>query len=118
MQTNDLQALALKALDDLQAIDTTVIDVRPLTTVTDLMIVCTGRSSRHIKSIADNLVAQAKEHNVTYLHLEGDETSDWVLVDMGDIVVHIMLATARSFYDLESLWEPMSTLQMQVQEVR
>ncbi len=116
MQTNDLQNLAIKALDDLQAIDTTIIDVRPLTTVTDLMIICTGRSTRHIKSIADNLVAQAKQQQVDYLHIEGDETSDWVLVDMGDIVVHIMLATARSFYNLEALWEPMGVLQ--AQEVR
>src|SRR5580704_2522494 len=104
MQTNDLQKLALKALDDLQAIDTTIIDVRPLTTITDLMIICTGRSTRHIKSIADNLVAQAKQQNVSYLHIEGDETSDWILVDMGDIVVHVMLATARTFYNLEALW--------------
>lgn len=107
MQTNDLQALALKTLDDLQAIDTTVIDVRSLTCITDLMIICTGRSTRHIKSIADNLVAQAKKHQVAYLHTEGDETSDWVLVDLGDIVVHIMLATARRFYNLEALWEPL-----------
>ena len=116
MQTNDLQNLAVKALDDLQAIDTTVLDVRPLTTVTDLMIICTGRSTRHIKSIADNLVTQAKQQKVSYLHMEGDENCDWILVDMGDIVVHIMLATARSFYDLEALWEPMA--EMRVQEVR
>ncbi len=116
MHANDLQNIAVKALDDLQAIDTTIIDVRPLTTVTDLMIICTGRSSRHIKSIADNLVAQAKQHHVNYLHMEGDETSDWVLVDMGDVVVHIMLAATRAFYDLEALWEPMEELR--TQEVR
>ena len=116
MQTNDLQNLAVKALDDLQAIDTTIIDVRPLTTVTDLMIICTGRSSRYIKSIADNLVAQAKQQHVSYLHMEVDETSDWVLVDMGDVVVHIMLAATRTIYDLEALWEPMEELR--AQEVR
>ncbi|HSW70856.1 MAG TPA: RsfS/YbeB/iojap family protein, partial [Gammaproteobacteria bacterium] len=58
MQTNDLQKIALTALDDLQALDTSVIDVRPLTTITDLMIICTGRSTRHLKSIADHLVAE------------------------------------------------------------
>lgn len=116
MQTNDLQNLAVKALDDLQAIDTTIIDVRQLTTVTDLMIICTGRSTRHLKSIADNLVMQAKQQDVNYLHIEGNENSDWVLVDMGDVVVHIMLATTRDFYDLEALWEPMEELR--TQEVR
>ena len=116
MQTKDLQDIAVKALDDLQAIDMTIIDVRPLTTVTDLMIICTGRSTRHIKSIADNLVAQAKKQQVSYLHIEGDEDSEWILVDMGDIVVHIMLATTRTFYNLEALWEPLSELKMQ--EVR
>lgn len=112
MQTTDLQKIAVKALDDLQAIDTTIIDVRPLTTITDLMIICTGRSSRHIKSIADNLVTQAKLSQVSYLHVEGGEDSEWVLVDMGDIVVHIMLSTTRSFYNLEALWEPMGGLKM------
>jgi len=112
MQTKDLQEVAIKALDDLQAIDMTVIDVRPLTTITDLMIICTGRSTRHIKSIADNLVAQAKKHHIKDVHIEGDESSEWVLVDLGDIVVHIMLATTRSFYNLEALWEPLGELQI------
>lgn len=116
MQTKDLQEVAVKALDDLQAIDMTIIDVRPLTTITDLMIICSGRSTRHIKSIADNLVAQAKKHHVSDLHIEGDEDSEWVLVDMGDIVVHIMLPTTRAFYDLEALWEPLAELK--TQEVR
>ncbi len=113
MQTNDLQKIAMKALDDLQAIDTTIIDVRPLMTVTDLMIICTGRSTRHIKSLADNLVAQAKLHHVQDLHIEGGEDSEWTLVDLGDIVVHLMLPTTRSFYNLEALWEPMGELKLQ-----
>lgn len=110
MQTKHLQEIAVKALEDLQAIDTTVIDVRPLTTVTDIMIICTGRSTRHVKSIADNLIAQAKKNNVTYVHVEGDQDDEWVLVDMSDIVVHIMLANVRSFYNLETLWAPMNEL--------
>jgi len=113
MQTNDLQKIAKTALDDLQAMNTTVIDVRPLTTITDLMIICTGRSTRHIKSIADNLVASAKKNQVQDLHVEGGENSEWILVDMGDIVVHIMLASTRSFYNLEALWEPMGELRVQ-----
>jgi len=112
MQTKDLQKIALTALEDLQAIDTIIIDVRPLTTITDLMIICTGRSTRHLKSIADNLVAQAKKHQVSYLHTEGEET-EWILVDMGDIVVHIMLPATRCFYNLEGLWEPMGELKTQ-----
>lgn len=118
MQTKDLQDVALKALDDLKAIDTAVIDVRPLTTITDLMIICTGTSTRHVKSIADNLVAEAKKHNVSYLHVEGNLDDNWVLVDMGDIVIHIMLAATRRFYDLESLWEPMGMCELKVKEAR
>jgi ribosome-associated protein len=113
MQTKDLQEIALKALDDLQAIDTTVMDVRPLTTITDLMIICSGRSTRHVKSIADNLVTQAKKNHVNYLHIEGDQDDEWVLVDMGDIVVHIMLPEIRTFYNLEALWEPLTEMQAQ-----
>ncbi len=108
MQTKHLQEIAIKALEDLQAIDTTVIDVRPLTSITDVMIICTGRSSRHVKSIADNLVTQAKKNNVSYVHAEGDQDDEWVLVDMGDVVVHIMLPAVRTFYNLEALWEPMT----------
>ena len=113
MQTKDLQEIAVKALDDLQAIDMTIIDVRPLTAITDLMIICTGRSTRHIKSIADNLVAQAQNKNVSYLQMEGEDGSEWILVDMGDIVVHIMLATTRTLYNLEALWEPLVELKSQ-----
>lgn len=110
MHTTDLQALAVKALDDLQALDVVILDVRPLTTVTDVMIICTGRSTRHIKSTADNVVMRAKEAKISYLHIEGDQENEWVLVDMGDVVVHIMLAHIRSFYNLEALWEPMNKL--------
>ena len=110
MQTKKLQALAVKVLDELQAADMVILDVRQLTTITDVMIICSGRSTRHVKSIADNLVAQAKKHRVSYLHMEGEKESEWVLVDMGDIVVHVMLPAIRSFYNLEALWEPLKEM--------
>src|SRR5579862_2181073 len=107
MQTKELQALAVKVLDDLQALDLTVLDVRQLTTITDLMIICSGRSTRHVKSMGDKLMAEAKQQGVSYLHMEGEQDCEWVLVDMGDIVVHIMLPATRAFYNLEALWEPL-----------
>lgn len=113
MQTKELQALAEKVLADAQAMDLTVLDVRQLTTITDIMIVCSGRSTRQVKSIADKLVAEALACGVTYLRMEGEQESEWVLVDMGDLVVHIMLPAVRQFYDLEALWEPLPEMRKQ-----
>ena len=108
MQTKNLQKMAITALEDLQALDLRLMDVRSLTTITDFMILCTGRSTRHVKAIADNLIMVAKKKQLSYLHLEGELDDGWMLVDMGDLVVHIMLPTVRAFYNLEALWEPMT----------
>lgn len=106
MNSELLRDLAIQALDDLKGIDITTIDVRSLTTITDYMIICTGTSKRHIKSLAENVALKAKQNHYKYVRVEGDDESEWVLVDLGDIVVHVMLPTARSFYSLEDLWEP------------
>ena len=95
----------LLALEDIQAIDTTVIDVSDHTTITDVMIICTGRSSRHVKAIAQHIMEHMKTLDFAALSCTGLETSDWALVDFGDAVVHIMQPDSRSFYNLEGLWQ-------------
>ena len=112
MKTEQLQALAVEALNNLKAIDLITIDVHEITSITDTMIICTGSSNRHVKSLAENVVKQAKEHHVSYIKTEGEQEGEWVVVDLADVVVHIMLPTTRSFYNLEDLWEPIQTNNM------
>lgn len=106
MNKEPLQKIAIGALEDLKAIDIVAIDVRALTTITDTMIICTGRSNRHVVSLAQNVVTEAKKHKASFIHMEGEREGEWVIVDLGDVVVHIMQAATREFYSLEDLWEP------------
>ena len=96
--------LVVDALDDLKAVDTKIVDVRGLSSVMDFLVVASGNSSRHVKSLADNVVVKAKEAGCPPCGVEGENDADWVLVDLGDVVVHVMQPAARSFYDLERLW--------------
>lgn len=96
--------LVIDALEDLKGVDIQRLDVRDKTSVTDIMVVCTGTSSRHLKSLAENVVQEAKDAGYPPLGIEGNNGSDWVLVDLGDVVVHIMMAETREFYQLERLW--------------
>ena len=103
----DLESLrhrVLGALDDLKANDVREIDVRGKTSITDLIIVASGTSTRHVKSIADEVVKQLKGVGAPPLGVEGEREGEWVLVDLGDIVVHVMLPQTRDFYNLEKLW--------------
>lgn len=95
-------------LDDNQASQIRVIDVHEQTTVTDFMIICTGRSSRHVKAVAHHLMEQMKLAGYHALASNGLETGDWALVDYGDCVVHIMTQETREYYDLEGLWDPIA----------
>ena len=104
MTIDELKQLAINALEDLKAEDITVLDVRGKTTVTDWLIVATGSSSRHVKSMANNVAVEAKAAGKTPLGSEGEVEGEWVLVDLGDVIVHVMQRQVRDYYDLESLW--------------
>jgi len=99
-----LRSLVLAALDDLKARDVREVDVRGKSSVTDLLVVASGTSSRHVKSIADEVVKKAKQAGQPPIGVEGQREAEWVLVDLGDIVVHVMLPRTREFYGLERLW--------------
>lgn len=111
--SEELREIAIHALEDLKGMDITAMDVRSLTSIADYMIICTSRSSRHGKALADNVAIKAKENKASCVRTEGDKDGEWILVDLGDVVVHIMLANARSFYSLEDLWEPVKDLRDQ-----
>lgn len=102
--TQPLKDIVINALEEIKATNITSIDVRELTGMMDHMIVASGNSNRQVKSLANSVVVDAKKAGYTMIGIEGDDTSEWILVDFGDVIVHIMLPTTREFYDLERLW--------------
>lgn len=104
MQTEQLKQLVIDSLEEMKGNEIVVLDVGANTSVTDFMIIASGTSSRHVASLANNVVVNVKEQGVRPLGVEGQSGSEWVLVDLGDIVVHIMQPVTRQFYDLERLW--------------
>lgn len=107
MNADGLKELVINSMADMKAKETNCIDVRELTGVTDYMVFASGTSSRHVKSIAMSVVDDAKKQGLRPIGVEGETAADWVLVDFGDVVVHVMLPETRAFYDLESLWSGM-----------
>src|SRR3989344_5650905 len=105
MQTEALVQLAVAALEDLKGQDITTIDVQGKTSVTDYMIIASGSSSRHVKSLAENVLEKAKEQGVRPLGSEGLDGGEGALLDLGDVVVHVMQVPTRQFYDFERLWQ-------------
>lgn len=105
MEAKALLALVQNALEDFKAQDVRVLDVEALTSITSHMVVCSGTSVRHVKSMADNVVAEAKHNGHQPLGVEGQEGGEWILVDLGDIVVHVMHIQTRALYQLEKLWD-------------
>ena len=106
MQTEQIVKFATHALNDLKAIDIITIDIRPLTFIADTLIICSGRSNRHVKSLAENVIVEAKKQQLGFIKSEGEREGEWIIADLGDVVVHVMLQSARDFYNLEDLWEP------------
>tara|TARA_R110001583_G_scaffold14187_13_gene59677 strand:+ start:1500 stop:1856 length:357 start_codon:yes stop_codon:yes gene_type:complete len=105
MNAEQVQKLVQDALEDVKGREIVTLDVRGMSGVTDYMVVCSGTSNRHVKSLADNVWVEVKKKGLVPIGMEGQETGEWVLVDLGDVVVHVMLPEARVFYDLERLWQ-------------
>ena len=111
-EVEEIKDLVVKALEDVKAVDLKVLDVRGKSSVTDFMVVVSGTSDRHVKAMANNVVVEAKKAGITPLGVEGDKVCEWVLVDLGDVIVHVMLPDVRDFYQLEKLWETGSIEEM------
>lgn len=101
-----LLTAVLSDLSDLKALHVVPLDVHQISTVTDYMVIASGSSSRHVRAIADHLLERMKARHVDPLGVQADTENEWVLVDFGDVVVHIMQPHAREFYQLEKLWSP------------
>jgi ribosome-associated protein len=104
MDAATLKELVLEALEDLKALNPVILDVTELTDVMDYLVIASGTSNRHVKSLASNVSMEAKKRGMMPLGIEGEGAGEWVLVDFGDVVVHVMLPATRDFYDLERLW--------------
>ena len=104
-RASPLQHAVTAALDDMKAVNVKVLDVRGLTDIADVMIIASGNSDRHVRSIADRVVEKAKAAGFRPLGTEGERDGEWVLVDLQDVVVHVMLPRVREFYGLEHLWD-------------
>ncbi len=104
LDNQTLTQLVITTLENIQAENIISLPVSKLTTITDTMIICTGNSARHVKAIAQHLIEASKHHRHQPLGIEGEVAGEWVLVDLGDIVVHIMQTQSREFYQLEKLW--------------
>ena len=104
MQSDSLVDLVIRALEDMKGQEIRVLDVRGKTPLADFMVIASGTSNRHVKSLADSVAIKAKESGVKPLGIEGQDGQEWVLVDLNDVSVHVMLPKVRDFYNLEKLW--------------
>lgn len=105
LTTDELQQLVISSLEDYKAADILVIDVTGKSPLTERMVIASGNSTRHVKSMAENLIVSAKAAGNPPLGVEGAGEGEWVLVDLNDVIVHLMLPRTRAFYNLEKLWE-------------
>ena len=104
-----LKAVVIRALEDMKALEIKVLDVRGLTDVADTMVIASGTSDRHVRSVAQNVVEKTKQAGFRPHGVEGQQDSDWVLIDLHDMIVHVMLPRVREFYGLEKLWDMTAT---------
>lgn len=102
--SEDLPAVVVAALEDVKGLDIVCLDVRGLTDVTDTLVVASGNTTRQVKALAENVIERCRALGVRPIGVEGMDTAEWVLVDLGDLVLHVMLPTTRAFYELEKLW--------------
>ncbi len=108
LQSKSIKKFVLTALADLKADNIVVLDVRDRASFTDIMIFASGNSRRHVNSIAGSVIEAAKTAGIPPVGVEGESVGEWVLVDLGDVIVHVMLPDTRLFYDLEKLWREAS----------
>ena len=104
--TQKLKNKIINSLEDIKAVNPIAIDVTRISSLTDFMVVASGTSNRHIAAMSEHVLEDLKETNISGIKIEGRGGDDWVLVDAGDVVIHLMSEDAREFYDLESLWDP------------
>lgn len=104
MQAEELREFVIDKIDDLKGRDVQILDVHDKTDVVDYMIICSGSSKTHVRSIAEHVATEAKHAGKPPIGVEGGEQSEWVLVDLGDVVIHVMQDSIRDFYQLEKLW--------------
>lgn len=104
MNSKQVIDMAVRTLDDMKGVDLIVIDIVGKSSIADAMVLVTGTSQRHVRSLAEAVRQSAKEANHPPLGIEGGDSSEWVLVDLGDVIVHVMTAEKREFYSLEKLW--------------
>jgi ribosome-associated protein len=104
VQGTELKDFVIDKIDDLKAKNITVLDVTKQSTITDTMIICTGTSKTHVRSIAEHVIVSAKEAGEQPLGVEGRDSSEWVLVDLGSVILHVMQEQTRDYYELEKLW--------------
>ncbi|MCD1126893.1 ribosome silencing factor [Jinshanibacter sp. LJY008] len=104
MQGSELQSFVIDKIEDLKGQDIVSIDVSKSSSITDCMIICTGTSSKHVLSIADHVVQSARQAGMLPLGIEGQNAGDWVVVDLDDVMVHVLQEDSRQLYELEKLW--------------
>ena len=105
-----MKKAAVAALEDIKASDITVLNVKKLTSMTDYMIIASGESSRQVKALARNVADKLREAGAEVVGIEGEDTGEWVLVDLGHVIVHVMHPTVREYYNLEELWTAPKTV--------
>ena len=104
--THELKNIIINSLEDIKAINPIAIDVTKISSLTDFMVIASGTSNRHMTAMSERVLEDLKKTNISGIKIEGQGGDDWILVDVGDVVIHLMSADAREFYDLESLWDP------------
>lgn len=100
----DLKNLVIRALEDVKGEEIVCLDIRKMTDISDYMVVASGNSNRQVKALVNNVLEQARKTGIKPIGVEGHAEGEWVLIDLADVIVHVMLPKVRDFYDLESLW--------------